>query len=106
MELPAKQHCFLAGSSKTTPRIFIFSIILGAEYSSYVKSIETHARAFLPLNISAVGSVSRVGLTEMPKFFGNIKSNHWKSCNVEIHCFQKGASESLKGHTFSFYTIL
>ena len=24
---------------------------------SYVKSIETHARSFLPLNISAVGSV-------------------------------------------------
>ena len=39
------------------PRIFIFSIILGAEYLSYVKSVETHARTFLPLNISAVGSV-------------------------------------------------
>ena len=34
-----------------------FSIVLGAEYLSYVKSIETHARTFLPLNISAVGSV-------------------------------------------------
>ena len=66
--LPAKQHCqsspfasnpqcCLAGSSKWAPRIFIFSIAMGAEYSSYVKSIETHARAFLPLNISAVGSV-------------------------------------------------
>ena len=32
-------------------------IVLGAEYLSYVKSIETHARTFLPLNISAVGSV-------------------------------------------------
>ena len=50
-------QCCLAGSSKTAPRIFIFSIVLGAEYLSYVKSIETHARAFLPLNISAVGSV-------------------------------------------------
>ena len=37
--------------------IFIFSIVLGAEYLSYVKSIETHARTFLPLNISAIGSV-------------------------------------------------
>ena len=37
--------------------ILFFSIVLGAEYLSYVKSIETHARAFLPLNISAVGSV-------------------------------------------------
>ena len=50
-------QCCLAGSSKTAPRIFIFSIVLGAEYLSYVKSIETHARTFLPLNISAVGSV-------------------------------------------------
>ena len=37
--------------------IFIFSIVLGAECLSYLKSIETHVRAFLPLNISAVGSV-------------------------------------------------
>ena len=44
----------MASSSKTAPGIFIFSIVLGAEY---VKSIETHARTFLPLNISAVGSV-------------------------------------------------
>merc|ERR1711894_738018 len=55
LELPAKQHCqsspfgpnwpnwqcCLAGSSKTAPRIFIFSIVLGAKYLSYVKSIET-----------------------------------------------------------------
>ena len=42
------------------PMIFIFSIVLGAEYLSYVKSIETHARPFLPLNISAVGTVQNV----------------------------------------------
>ncbi len=30
---------------------------MGADHSFYVKTIETHARAFLPLNISAVGSV-------------------------------------------------
>ena len=72
LELPAKQHCrpvfvvngqdwlcCLAGSSKKAPRIFIFSIVLGAEYLSYVKSIEIHARAFLPLNISAISSVTR-----------------------------------------------
>ena len=35
----------------------MFSIVLGAEYLSYVISIETHARTFLPLNISAVSSV-------------------------------------------------
>ena len=77
-KLPAKQHCqflpfqpihlengpnglywqcCLAGSSKTAPRIFIFSFVLGAKNLSYVKSIETHVRTFLPLNISVVGSV-------------------------------------------------
>ena len=29
---------------------------MGADYLFYVKTIETHAHAFLPLNISAVGS--------------------------------------------------
>ena len=61
LELPAKQHCqfspfgpifevngldwqcCLAGSSKTAPRILIFSIVLGAECSFYVKSIATYA---------------------------------------------------------------
>ena len=50
------QSC-LAGSSKTAPRIFIFSIILGAEYLSYVKSIENYAHAFLTLNILSIGTV-------------------------------------------------
>ena len=36
-------QCCLAGSSKTAPRILIFSIVLGAEYSFYVKSIATYA---------------------------------------------------------------
>jgi hypothetical protein len=52
-------QCCLAGSSKTAPRIFIFSIVLGAEYLSYVKSIETHARTFLTLNILSIGTVGR-----------------------------------------------
>ena len=67
LELPAKQHCqfspfgpifevngldwqcYLGGSSKTAPSILIFSIAMGADYSFYVKTIETHARTFLPL---------------------------------------------------------
>ena len=53
-------QCCLAGSSKTAPRIFIFSIALSAEYLSYVKSIETHARAFLTLIILAIGRVLKV----------------------------------------------
>ena len=56
-------QCCLVGSSKTAPRILIFLIFLGAENLSYVKSIETHARAFLPLNISAISSVHFKGLT-------------------------------------------
>ena len=30
---------------------------MGADYSFYVKTIETHARAFLTLNILAIGRV-------------------------------------------------
>ena len=36
----------------------IFSIAMGAENLSYLKSIQTHARAFLTLIISAIGSVT------------------------------------------------
>ena len=34
---------------------------MGAEYLFCMKSIETHARAFLPLNKSAIGSVPVYG---------------------------------------------
>ena len=44
-------------SSKTAPRILIFSIAMDADYSFYLKIIETHARAFLTLNILAIGRV-------------------------------------------------
>ena len=47
----------LPGSSKTAPRILIFSIAMGANYTFYVKTIETHARAFLTLNILPIGRV-------------------------------------------------
>ena len=47
-------------SCKTAPRIFIFSIVLGAEYLSYVKSIDTHVRAFLTLNILSIGTVNEL----------------------------------------------
>jgi hypothetical protein len=42
------------------PRILIFSIAMGADDSFYVKIIETHARAFLTLNILAIGSVTNL----------------------------------------------
>ena len=41
------RQCCLAGSSQRAPRILIFSIVLGAKCLSYLKSIETHARARL-----------------------------------------------------------
>ena len=50
-------QCCLAGSSKTAPRIFIFSIGLGAEYSFYVKSIATCAPTFLGYNNSVLAIV-------------------------------------------------
>ena len=47
-------------SSKTAPRIFIFSIVLGAEYSSYLKSIATYAPAFLGYNNSVLARVTYI----------------------------------------------
>ena len=38
-------------------RILISSIALGAKYSFYVKSIETHARAFFKVIIFSIASV-------------------------------------------------
>ena len=64
LELPAKQHCqfspfgpffevngldwqcYLAGSSKTAPRILIFSMAIGANYSFDIKSGFSIAPAF------------------------------------------------------------
>ena len=50
-------QCCLAGGSKTAPRIFIFSIVLGAEYLSYAKSIATYAPTFFGYIISILASV-------------------------------------------------
>ena len=54
------QQCCLAGSSKMAPRILIFSIAMDGHNSFYMKTIETHACAFLPLNISAIGTVKNL----------------------------------------------
>ena len=51
-------QCCLAGSSQRAPRIFIFSIVLGAECLSYLKSIETHARAFSRLISDGISGVA------------------------------------------------
>ena len=39
-------QCCLAGSSKTAPRILLFSIAMGADYSFGLMSIETYAPQF------------------------------------------------------------
>ena len=52
-------QCSLAGSSKRAPRILIFSIAMGAEYLSYVKSIATFAPTFYGYIISVLASVLR-----------------------------------------------
>ena len=41
---------------------------MGAENLSYLKSIETYARAFLPLNKSAIGSVKIDGRVQFSVF--------------------------------------
>ena len=48
----------LAGSSKTTPRILIFSMAMGADYSFELISIETYTPQFNGDNKSFLGSVS------------------------------------------------
>ena len=50
-------QCCLAGSFQRAPRIFIFSIVLGAACLSYLKSIETHARTFFKVIIFSIDSV-------------------------------------------------
>jgi hypothetical protein len=45
------------GGSKTAPRIFIFSIAMGADYSFCVKTIEAHACTFLTLIILAIATL-------------------------------------------------
>ena len=52
------QSC-LAGSSETAPGIFIFSSVLDAEYSSYVKFIATYAPIFFGYIISVLANVLR-----------------------------------------------
>ena len=61
----------LAGSSKTAPRNFIFSIALGAEYLSYVKFIAIYALTFFGYITSVLASVyTSRGLINMSKVSG------------------------------------
>ena len=55
------QSC-LAGSSKTAPRILIFSNVLGAEYFNDMKFIATYALTFFWYINSVLARVLNVGL--------------------------------------------
>ena len=74
LELPAKEHnqqpilpiflvnglnwqCCFAGSSIKAPRILIFTIAMGADYSFEVKNIEIWVPAFFMNNISSIATV-------------------------------------------------
>ena len=50
-------QCCLADSSKMAPKVLIFSIAMGADYSFYVKSIDTCALTFFGYIISVLASV-------------------------------------------------
>jgi hypothetical protein len=52
------RQCCLVGSSKTAPKISIFSIAMCADFSFYVKSIATCAPTFFGYIISVLASVS------------------------------------------------
>ena len=51
-------QCCLAGSSKTVPRILIFSIAMGADYSIELISIENFVPQFIGHDKIFLGSVS------------------------------------------------
>jgi hypothetical protein len=60
------QSC-LAGSSKTAPRILIFSIAMDADSSFYVKFIATYAPTFLGFVISVLAMVPCLDVSEKGK---------------------------------------
>ena len=64
-----------AGSSKTAPRILIFSIAMGADYSFYVKSIVICAPTFFGYIISVLASVI---LNPRTSHFFSLHNVQWK----------------------------
>ena len=93
VELPAEQHCqfspfgplyevntldwqcYLAGSSKTAPKILIFSMAIGADYSFELISIETYAPQFIGHNNVFLDSVDSKDSQGIPQEFPGIPGN-------------------------------
>ena len=61
--MPIQPIYLKVGCSKTTSRILIFSIAMGAEYLSYVKFIATEAPTFFGYIISVLASVPLISVT-------------------------------------------
>jgi hypothetical protein len=77
---------YLAGSSKTAPRILIFSIAMGADYSFEVKNIEIWAPAFFKHKQSFVATVFE----------------HWR-LNLSDQFSNESSEKSLKQNTYLTY---
>ena len=71
-------QCFLAGSSKTAPRILIFSIAMGGKYLSYVKSIATFALTFFGYVISVLASVMSTGQNFLKTYVCAVTAAAWR----------------------------
>ena len=70
--------------SKTAPRILIFSIAIGANYSFELNSIETYAPQFFGHNNLFLGSVSSEAASRLPRRNEFSKSSIFdvQKCNV------------------------
>ena len=131
LELPAKQHCqfspfgpcfevngldwqcYLAGSSKTAPRILIFSIAIGADFSFDIKSGFSIAPAFSLHNNFDIGSVPWVCICSdlKPLFETDMSDSSYSACNALKICtvlfwYQVGDSEPSSQYFSSFYILL
>ena len=69
------------------PRILIFSIVLGAEYSFYLKSIATYAPAFLRYNNSVLAIVLQAWFFDHAKNISllEIDPTHWQGMNYYVN---------------------
>ena len=113
LELPAKQYCqfssfgpifevngldqqcYLAGSSKKAPRILIFSMAIGANYSYEVKISEIWAPAFFKHNNSFIATVIEYSPLSKPLKFTYYT---FQLRSINCHLFRQ--------HTESIFNVI
>ena len=118
LELPAKQHCqfsplgplyevngldwqcYLAGSSKTAPRILIFSIFLSAKPSIQLKSIAIWSPAFFMHNNSFIATVIYLQFTSY-----YVSSSLDSECHHMIQSFMAHSGEEMCQMSINFERI-